>query len=276
MAMVFYGQAVSICCSIRYGFLVDAFSSRGVPGRIYGLVESSLFLGYAGIFFSGLTERAMRKFNSRDLLAGIMIGFTVLQLGTGFAYHLQDNVAVITLSFFMRILQGVFAYPSFLVPLDFVQANFQSKFDLVNGILNVGYFSGHGLAEVFGCILYDQLGYEIAYIFTAAVAFLSVIVILLIIPKTSTYLSMEKSSPKDEEVPEIMGSNKSKLTKFLIIPMLCTMCINANYGVLQVILFAIRYRFSAMLQHFMLNLSYKENQFRFSYFLLTKEYRYLK
>ena len=234
MALVFYGQAVSICCSIRYGFLVDSFSSRGVPGKIYGLVESSLFIGYAFVFFSGMTERAMKKFNSRDLLACIMAGFFVLQLGTGFAYHLQDRIAVITLSFLMRVLQGVFTYPSYLVPLDFIQANFQNKFDFVNGILNVGYFSGHGLAEVFGCILYDHLGYEVAYVFTAAVALLSVVVILLIVPKTDTYLSTEKSTPKDEEVPIIMGSDKTKLTKFLLIPMLCTMCINANYGVLQV------------------------------------------
>ena len=234
MVLVFYGQAISTCCSIRYGFLVDSFASRGVPGRIYGLVGSSLFIGYAGIFFSRLTERAMKKFNSRDLLAGIMTGYFVLQLGSGFAYKFQDTTIVITLSFIMRIFQGIFAYPGYLVPLDFIQANFHSKFDFVNGLLNVGYFSGHGLAEVFGCILYDFFGYEVAYVFSAAVALISVILILLIVPKTRTYLSTEKPKPKDEEAPEIEGSNKAKLTKFLIIPMLCTMCINANYGVLQV------------------------------------------
>ena len=228
IVLVFYGQAISVCCSIRYGFLADSFGSRNLPGTVYGFIGSSLFIGYGAVFFFKLTERAMTRMNSRDLLAGTMVAYFVIQLATGFTYMLQDNIVMVTLSFFLRTLQGVFAYPGYLVPLDFINANFESEFDFVHGLLNMGYFSGHGVAEILGCWMYDHFGYEAAYAFSAAIALTSVIIVLLIIPKSRTYLSTQ------EEKIEESFSHKKTLTMFLIIPMLATMCINANYGVLQV------------------------------------------
>jgi hypothetical protein len=239
LVVVFYGQAISVSCSIRYGFLADSFEARNISGKVYGLVGSSLFVGYAFIYFMGLSERALKRMNSRDLLAGIMTGYVVLQLATGFSYQFQNNIVLISISFALRILQGVLAYPGYLVPLDFINANFHDKFDFVNGLLNMGYFTGHGLAEVIGCILYDNFSYEVAFKFSAAIAFLSVVLMVLIIPKSRTYLSTQKDiSTGNSEEDNPRGY---KLTKFLIIPLLATMCINANYGVLQVVTTALHF-----------------------------------
>ena len=234
VTLVFYGQAIAISCSIRYGFLVDSFASRNVPGKVYGSLSSSLFIGYCAVFFSGLTERIMKKVRSRNLLAGIMFGYVVLNLITGLVYRIENTTVVVAISFFLRILQGIFAYPGYLVPLDFINANLGKKFDFVNGLLNAGYFTGYGLAEVSGCGIYDHLGYNAAFVFSAGVALLSVILIMCIIPNTETYLSSASNTSSQEVVEKGATSDQLRLSKFLLIPLIATMCINASYGVLQV------------------------------------------
>ena len=50
--LVLNAQAIAIGSSIRYGFLTVSFSSRGIDGTTYGLVESSIGLGFALGFLS--------------------------------------------------------------------------------------------------------------------------------------------------------------------------------------------------------------------------------
>ena len=178
----------------------------------------------------------MKRMRSRDLLAGIMIAYFVLNIATGLVYQIENTTVVVGVSFCLRILQGIFAYPGYLVPIDFINANFGKKLDFVNGLLNLGYFTGQGIAEVIGCILYDMYGYNAAFMFSAGVALLSVILIMCLLPNTKTYLSTPKSETPKVMVPSEKGltSDQSRLSKFLIIPMVACMCINASYGVLQV------------------------------------------
>ncbi|KAL5259086.1 hypothetical protein ACHWQZ_G009521 [Mnemiopsis leidyi] len=151
---------------------------------------------------------------------------------TGFSYRLSDTNAIIAISIAMRILQGCMAFVCTLVPIDFISANLSDEFDMVNGLVNMGYFTGHGVAEAVGCFLYDHFGYEIAYSFTAGVALLVAAITVIALPSTKTYLSTQDDSFNEEEMD--FESSKTSLTKLLIIPMIATMLINANYGVLQV------------------------------------------
>ena len=105
---------------------------------------------------------------------------------------------------------------------------------MVNGLVNMGYFSGHGVAEAVGCIIYDKFGYEIAYVFSAAIALLAAISSFCFLPKSKTFLSTQDDISDDDQTILKIGSKKNKLTKLLIIPMIATMLINANYGVIQV------------------------------------------
>ncbi|XP_063687244.1 uncharacterized protein LOC134820667 [Bolinopsis microptera] len=232
--IIFYAHASSVCASIRYGFLADAFSRRNIPGKIYGLVGTSLFLGFGFMFFSQGTEKLMRKWSSRSILLLSMLGWAIVSLLTGFAYSIPDTTVVIAISFVLRICQGVLSYTSTLVPIDFINANFPEEFDMVNGLVNMGYFSGHGVAEAVGCVIYDKIGYTAAYGFTAVVALLAATSSFFFIPNTRTYLSTQDDISDDDQTMLKTGSKKNKLTKLLIIPMIATMLINANYGVIQV------------------------------------------
>ena len=231
-ALVFYAHASSVCCSIRYGFLADAFARKKVPGKIYGLIGTSLIAGYVFMFATQILESWMRKCNSMVILASNMLGFAIVALLTGFAYCIPNTTAVIAISFVMRMLQGLLAYTSTLAPVDFINANFPNEFDMVNGLLNMGYFSGHGIAEAVGCVIYDHFGYEVAFVFSAVVAVISGIGVVCFIPKSRTYVS--------SQIPDIVQTeagtepHDTKLTKLLIFPLIATMLVNANYGVLQV------------------------------------------
>ena len=231
ISLIFYAHASSVCSSIRYGFLADAFSKRNVPGKIYGFVETSLFFGFGFTFAFQVTEKMMRKWSSRSIMLLGMLGYAISSLLTGFAYSIPNTTVVVTISFALRIFQGFLAYIITLVPVDFINANFPEQFDMVNGLVNMGYFSGHGVAEAVGCIIYDKIGYEAAYVFTTVIALLAATTSFFFIPKTKTFLSTQDDILDDDLK---IGSKKNKLTKLLIIPMIATMLINANYGVIQV------------------------------------------
>ena len=234
-ALVFYAHATSVCVSIRYGFLADAFGRKNVPGKVFGLVGTSMAAGYVIMFVTQLTEKMMRKWNSKTIMASNLLGYAIVAFITGFSYSIPNTTVVIAISFVMRIIQGLLAYTSTLVPVDFINAHFPDKFDMVNGLLNMGFFSGHGMAEVLGSIIYDHLGYAAAYGFSAVVALTAGVAVCCFIPKSRTYLSSQTDQSRDNLTREnITGSENTKLSKFLILPMVATMLINANYGVLQV------------------------------------------
>ena len=236
LALIFYAQACSVCLSIRYGFLADAFTKKKVPGRVYGLVGTSIAAGYFLMFITGLNETIMRKWNSKVILASNVIGFAIVALITGFAYSIPNTSAIITISIVMRVVQGLLAYTCTVAPVDFINAQFPDKFDMVNGLLNMGYFSGHGIAEALGSIIYDHLGYEAAYVFSALIALMAGAGIYFFIPNCKTYLSTQQDLRGGDVATQgvELNSESLKLTKLLIVPMVATMLINANHGVLQV------------------------------------------
>ena len=232
-ALIFYGQATAICCSIRYGFLADSFSSRHVSGTIYGTVEGSMIVGFAFIYCMGGFELMMRskKVNSRYILMGITAGYAVTSLATGFVFYLDNSMTVVVLSTVLRIMQGFITYGCPLVAVDFINARLSTEFDFANGLLNMGYFSGHGMAEVFGCLLYDRFGYLYPFIFSSSMALLSTVLIGLVIPKSTTYLA---SYTETDTATRKLINPSTRLTKVVIFPILACMIINLSFGVLQV------------------------------------------
>lgn len=230
-ALVLCGQSVSMCCSIRYGFLADAFSRREVSGKVYGMVEGSIFIGYAFIFLLGGTEFLLKKMNSRYLLALITGAFAVSALATGIIFQMEANLPVIVLSMVVRITQGMLAYASSLVAVDCISAHLSREFDFVNGLFNMGIYIGHGIAESVGCVLYENFGYLAPFIFAASFTLVVTVVILQTIPKAKTYLASQDAV---DTATDKLVNPSNKLTKLLILPLVATMLINANYGVLQV------------------------------------------
>ena len=43
--------------------------------------------------------------------------------------------------------------------LDYINAHLSEVLDLCNGLVAMGHFTGHGLAECVGCVLYNNYGY---------------------------------------------------------------------------------------------------------------------
>ena len=199
------------------------------------MIGTSMFVGFALTYIFQVSENLMRKCNSKTIMITNMLCWAIAALITGFSYHISNTTVVVVISFAMRIFQGFLSYPSCLVPVDFINANFPDEFDMVNGVLNMGYFSGHGMAEVLGSMIYDKLGYEYAYSFSAIMALLAATVAFFFLPNTKTYLAMQDDlSDDDDETVKDIDSEKTKLTKFLIFPLAAAMLINANYGVIQV------------------------------------------
>jgi predicted MFS family arabinose efflux permease len=175
----------------------------------------------------------MRKWNSRIIMTSYMMTAAIVALITGFVYPITSTITVIIISVLMRIIQGLLAYPCQLVLTDIINAQFSDEFDMVNGLVNMGYYSGHGVAEFLGCIIYDNFGYEAAYTFSAIMALVTATVAFCMLPNSKTFLSSQDDMSDDEQV--MQGTENSKLTYFLIFLMFATMLINANYGVMQVI-----------------------------------------
>ena len=194
IALIFCAHASCLCTSIRYGFLADAFAKKDVPGRVYGLIETSMAASYVFLFVTQLAEKMMRKWNSMVIFASSMIGFAIVALITGFTYSIPNTVAITAISIVLRLIQGCLAYTCLVMPVDFINAQFPDKFDMVNGLVNLGYFSGHGMAEVFGSIIYDHFSYEAAHVFAAIIAFMAGAGVYFFIPNCKTYLSTQVKS----------------------------------------------------------------------------------
>ena len=218
------------------------------------MVEGSMFIGYALVFLSRATEWLLaRSLSSRFLLTGVTTSLAVSSLATGLIYSCQNNIVVIAVSTAIRIVQGCLSYACSLLVVDFIHAQFGSKFDLVYGLLNMGYYGGHGLAESVGCVLFDHYGYLVPFIFACSVTLLSSLINILVIPGTHTNLYSQRkitSTDVKEDSPILNAelsqersktrSNSSnppsnpRLSPMLIIPVSAAALINMNYGVLQV------------------------------------------
>ena len=234
VVMVLFGMTYSICNSIRYGFLADAFERRHLPGKVFGLVESSIFLGFVLMYLSKGTEVIMKRKRHRFIFAAILFAFTAISLSTGFVYLLDNNLLMLVLSIILRILQGAATFASNLLPVDFIHVHFPDQFDFMNSVALMGCFCGHGISESVGCLLYDRFGYVVPFIFSASLTFLAAILLLFTFPDSETYLASQNTDSDRSGVLKSSDKANPPLTKALIFPMMVTMLINANHGVLQV------------------------------------------
>ena len=225
--LVFNALCIFLAISIRVGFLADAFSKREIPGRLYGAMEGSILLGNLVVFTSGCSPVLLARFTSRTLIVGCSVVMSTVMLSTGLTYLAQSTTTVLVLSTVLRITQGLLGYFIFIVYIDFVNAQFPEHFDVVNGLLNMGIFVGHGVAESVGCVLYDKFGYLVPYLFGSAVTMAAGLLAFLVLPSSCTYLA---SQPKQAE-----GEKRTvKLSKMHALPMLAMLFINATCGYLQV------------------------------------------
>ena len=233
-------MSFSICSSIRYAFLTDAFKRRGVPGSVYGPMETSCFLGFILMYFSGITETVMRRTNNRNIFMIFLVPLALSSLATGFVYYIPNTNVMVSVSFCLRICQGALFYSNSIYPVDFAHAHFEDIFDFVNGLTMIGNFGGHGIAECLGCFLYEHFGYIAPFIFSCSLTLVVCLVAFFVIPKSKAYLTTREEA-SDQNSGTILDPSESKsnsirsrLSKLLAIPMIASMLINVNYGVFQV------------------------------------------
>ena len=230
--LTFNYLTISMGVSIRYGFLVDAFSSRGVPGKVYGLMEGSIFVGCLFAFFVNVPGRVMMQVrNSRCLMVGISAALSTLALINGMVYLIPSNETVVILSGSCRILQGIALYSLVIIGYDFLNANLAADFDLVVGIFNMGSYCGNGISQMFGCYLYDRFGYLTPFLFSSGLTLFSTIILILTLPKSKPYVISEIKQESDSLE---LDKHDSKLSIILIFPVIVIMLVSVNYGALQV------------------------------------------
>ena len=239
IALMLYALALCLTSSIRSCFLADAFSRRNFSGTEYGALESSLFIGFLLMFLLGATQIIMRKINNlRILLVANLIALAVVSLTQGLVYFIEDNLAMMITSFAFRILQGVFSFSSNLVQLDFTHAIFPEKFDLANGVGLLGNFLGQAVAGSMGCLLYDNFGYLAPFLFSSGITTGVAGFVFLTVPAITTHLCNDEKERLSTSKCSAQERN-SICTKLLVFPMIATMLVNSNYGIIQV-----RYIFS--------------------------------
>ena len=234
IALVLYALAQCVCITIRSCFLADAFSRRNFPGSWYGALEASLSVGFLVMYLARVTEMMMRKINNlRILLMMNMLGLAAVSLSQGLVYLIDDNKIMMMLSFGLRIVQGAIAFSSNLVQVDFAHAIFPDKFDFVNALGFLGNFFGQGLAGSIGCLLYDNFSYIVPFLFSSGLATGVAGFIFLTVPAKPTHLCKEDKISFTESSTAIPKTNLT-CTKLLVFPMVATMLVNSNYGIIQV------------------------------------------
>ena len=234
IALMLFALALTVCGSIRSCFLADAFTHRDFSGSWYGALEGSLFIGYLITYMVRVAEMMMRKVNNlRILLMVNMLGLAVVSLSQGLVYLIRDDEVMMFLSFVLRIIQGACAFSSGLIQVDFAHAIFPEKFDFVNGLGFLGNFVGQGLAGSIGCLLYDHFGYMVPFLFSSGLAAGVAGFVFLTVPAKPTHLCKDDQVSLTETLNAAPKAN-SRCTKLLVFPMIATMLVNSNYGIIQV------------------------------------------
>lgn len=246
----YFCHCQSIQATIRYGFLEDSFSKRGISGTVYGFTEGSVIFGYLGIYFTNITERLMKHFDAKHMFCGFMLAFTCCTGVTEMIYYMiPDNSFFVPLSVVLRIVQGAVGYATSLLTADFLRAQFPDQFDILHGCIFVAIYSGEGVAEAVGCPLYDHYGYYAPYIFTTCTCIVSLAFCAVAIPSTACNIAHSIENDKDnvdnegnEDVDVDDGeddaddSRNNTITWLIALPLLATALININTGYLHVTL----------------------------------------
>ena len=234
VALMLFALALCVCSSIRSCFLADAFSRRNFAGSWYGALEASLFVGFFVMYLIRVTEMIMRKINNlRVLLIANMVVLAVVSLLQGLVYLVDDNTTMMIMSFVLRLFQGAFAFSSGLVQVDFAHVINPEKFDFVNGLGFLGNYVGQGVSGSIGCLLYENYGYLVPFFFSFGLAISVAGFLLLTVPPGPTHLCKDEKVSLTKLSTATLNTN-SRCTKLLIFPMISTMLVNSNYGIIQV------------------------------------------
>lgn len=233
--------------AIRYGFLAVSFEKRNI--KMFGLIEGSIVFGYMGGFFCRRFSEAMtEKISPRwmiiytvSLIAGVMAM-------SGLADFSENNTLFAVLSFVARLLFGFLQFPRDIASLDILKTLYPDKFDFLNGLMQMGFCSGHGVGEYLGVVLYEHFGYKAPFWVTTGLMCVMVLLYALFLPSCpSITLSNpdlkqtgdeEKTSPEETRSQEASDTPSStvgtSLTPYVWFPMVACMIINCVYTFLQI------------------------------------------
>ena len=117
--------------------------------------------------------------------------------------------------------------------LDILKTFFPKKFDLVNGLMQMGYFSGHGVVGFLGTSLYERFGYKVPFMLATSVLTFATIVTLIFIPACPSIAVAD--AVKDKKKTDLNDSSDETSISFLVLfPALACMLINCVYMYLQI------------------------------------------
>ena len=130
-----------VLISIRSSFLAVSFGARGVDGKVYCAIESSLGVGFLASFFLRLVERLTYSYKVplKVILLSAYGSAAVLGVATGLVFWLQNNTLVVGLSFLVRALQGIAHHTYCHSLVECLKAWFPKHFtNLIGMVLNTG------------------------------------------------------------------------------------------------------------------------------------------
>ena len=230
LVIILGGHISSLATSIRYGFLAISFGERGISGRVYGLVEGSIFFGYVASFlcrgyWDKCSERLTPKWTISIMLACQIIACTM----SGLAQYSSNNTVFVLVSILAKMLVGYTAFPQSICCLDMLKTLFPNKFDLLNGLMNMGHYSGHGVGEYIGTLLFSNYGYQVPFLFATLYLVVAGLLSACVLPAIPSILCTDTQS-RHSQREEVHTS----VTPFVMLPMCVCMLINCVYAYLQI------------------------------------------
>ena len=240
LVLILGGHAGSMAASIRYGFLAVSFEKREIPGKVFGFIEGTIFFGYlAGFLLGKYSQKFTEWISPKWMVVSSVIVLAMTCAMSGLADYVSDNTPFVIISIASRVLFGFVEFPKNVATLDILKSRYPDKFDFVNGVMQMGFYSGHGAGEYIGVLLYTKFGYKVPFLYTFS---LMVLVLLLSIVILSPIPSISISDPNDEtyeaefseEEKMLITKTSSGLTPYIWIPMVACMLINCIYAYLQI------------------------------------------
>ena len=236
--IVLGGHIGSVAASVRYGFLAISFGKRGISGKVYGFVEGSIFFGYLASFLCRSMGEALTEKITPKWTIVIMVGLQAVSVAvSGLADYIDDNTAFVVVSIAARVIWGLEAFPKNIAFLDIMKTLFPNKLDMMNGLMQMGYFSGHGVGEYVGVVLYERYGYKVPFMFSSSWMVFSAIMFATILPPCPSISLTEASvgnNANEDDVADDEETSQQTVTNWIIVPVCACMLINCVYAFLQI------------------------------------------
>ena len=108
--------------------------------------------------------------------------------------------------------------------LDIAKTLFPDHFELINGLIQMGYYSGTGLGSFIGIALYEGCGYKAVYLYCTCVMVVVMLIFSVNIPACPSITLIES---KDDEVTQ-------GVTRYVFLPAAACTLINCVYAFLNI------------------------------------------